>query len=73
MNPESIQQQNKTMLIHKKAVRQLALSLSAKASTKPRTRVSEEFFSNIESEVRAAISRRVNFHDNKSGSRMTLI
>ena len=58
------------MLTNKKAVRQLALDL---ATGRGRVRVGQTFLDAIEAAVREAVSKRINHHDNKCGSRMTLI
>jgi hypothetical protein len=59
-------------LTNTQAVRRLALLLSEQEGN-GRTRVSEEFLQHIEHETRRAISNRVLHHDNKTGSRKTLV
>jgi hypothetical protein len=63
---------NMSKLTNKKAVRDLALGL-AKAEGNGRTRVSDYFLQHVEYETRRAISNRVLHHDNKTGSRKTLV
>jgi hypothetical protein len=57
------------MLIHKKAVRKLALALAGGK----RDRVSQRFLDHIEAALREAVSKRVTHHDNVCGSRRTLV
>lgn len=57
------------MLMNKKAVRELALALAGGK----RDRVGAKFYDHIEAKLREAVSERVNFHDNKCGSRRTLV
>jgi len=59
-------------LNNKKAVRELALLISEKYHT-GRTRVSEEFIQHIEAATQKQIENRVLYHDNKTGSRKTLV
>jgi hypothetical protein len=59
-------------LNNKKAVREHALLISEKEHT-GRTRVSDEFIQHIEYETRRAVANRVLHHDNKTGSRKTLV
>jgi hypothetical protein len=56
-------------LQNKKAVRDLALSLANGG----RVRVASSFHEYIDAAIRTAVSQRVNHHDNKTGSRKTLV
>ena len=59
-------------LTNTQAVRVLALLLSEQEGN-GRTRVSGDFLQHVEYETRRAISSRVLHHDNKTGSRKTLV
>ena len=57
------------MLINQTAVKRLALDLAQGK----RDRVGRKFLSHIEAKVREIVSERVEFHDNKCGTRRTLV
>jgi hypothetical protein len=59
-------------LTNKKAVRDYALLVS-ESQYNGRTRVGANFLRVIESETQAAVVRRCQHHDNKTGSRKTLV
>jgi len=62
-------ERQKMMLINKRAVADLARAVDPKK----RSRVSAEFFNAIDAAVRKAVADRLNHHDNRAGTRKTIL
>ena len=59
-------------LLNKRKLKDAALHACECSGLHNKCRVGQSFIDHIESEVRRAIAKRVNHHDNKTGARKTL-
>jgi len=59
-------------MINKRLVRQYALK-KLDAYPPPKKMIAQSFWDHIEAEVRKAVLRRRDFHDNRVGNRKTLV
>ncbi len=59
-------------LLNKRKLKEAAMYACVCSGISNKNRVGQSFIDHIESEVRKAITKRVNHHDNKTGARKTL-